>query len=859
MSVIDRDRWRVLAPLLDEALELSDADRSSWLDDLRSSAPSLAAELTSLLSSESAAERDQFLAEPRPLPLAGLELGPWTLERPIGHGGMGSVWLARRTDGRFEGQAAVKFLNFALLTPRGEERFRREGSMLARLSHVGIARLFDAGVASAGQPYLVLEHIEGQRIDAFADERCLTIADRIRLVRQVLSAVAHAQANLIVHRDIKPSNILVTADGTAKLLDFGIATLLGSEAGEERTALTGEGRALTPEYAAPEQLRGEAITAGTDVYAIGVLLYILLTGRHPFDVAGRSAAEIERIVSDIDPPKPSACFVPGSDDLDNRARVRGAAPERLRRRLRGDLDAVLLKALHTDPARRYATAAAFADDLDRILDGRPVLARPDRSGYRVRRFIGRHRLRVAVAAIGGVLLAGYVVTVIMQREQIQRALGESMLSTQRAEQVTDFMMGLFEAAEGGRVLTDTVTARDLLSRGVAQAQQISAQPALQAQMLDVIGRLYTELGEYDRARPLVEEALAIRRQLYGEDHPDVATSLESLASVVDLKQDVTTAVTLRRQALELRRRVSGPDHPKTIDALYYLAFALHRARSDSVAWPLFEEWLAATEHQPREVTGRRATQLEAAGAIAEQRGQVNRAESMFRESLAIRRDLYGPRHPLVAVAFGQLGDALDQLGRKAQADTMHREAVAILREAYPDGHPLLAGELRAWAFFLQRLGRFPESVEPLREVLALRQRFTGEQSIDVAVARLDVAHALTGVAQARDAGAPSREAEGLARQAEQTLVALLGRDNAMVVWARVILGDALRSQGRLAEAEPLLVAGYERFKVPRPFTISWRGNAIAALARLREAQGRTEEARELRAMIGRRPGDSRPS
>src|SRR5215207_7527055 len=258
MALVDRDRWRALEPLLDQAFDLSAEEQATWLEELRANSPELIAELSSLLSGDSAADRDGFLAEPLDVTLAGLELGAYTLERPLGHGGMGSVWLARRTDGWFEGRAAVKLLNLALVSPTGQERFRREGSVLARLTHPGVARLYDAGVSASGQPYLVLEYVEGRPIDAFAREHGLSQDARIRLVLQVLAAIGHAHANLIVHRDIKPSNILVTADGTVKLLDFGIAKLLASDAGSDTPLTVEGGRALTPEFASPEQARGDA-------------------------------------------------------------------------------------------------------------------------------------------------------------------------------------------------------------------------------------------------------------------------------------------------------------------------------------------------------------------------------------------------------------------------------------------------------------------------------------------------------------------------------------------------------------------------------------------------------------------------
>ncbi|HEX6964677.1 MAG TPA: serine/threonine-protein kinase, partial [Gemmatimonadaceae bacterium] len=276
MGVMDRDHWRVLEPLLDHALELSVEARASWLDALRDESPALAGELATLLSGEEAADQRGFLNVPLGVRPEGMEIGAYTLERALGQGGMGSVWLARRTDGRFEGFAAVKLLNLALLGPAGQARFRREGSVLARLTHPGIARLMDAGVCASGQPYLVLEYVDGEPIDRYADAHHLPLDARVRLVLDVLAAVGHAHANLIVHRDLKPSNILVTRDGVVKLLDFGIAKLLRDDLAEGRSALTAESAHLmTPEFAAPEQVSGGTITTATDVYACGVLLYLL--------------------------------------------------------------------------------------------------------------------------------------------------------------------------------------------------------------------------------------------------------------------------------------------------------------------------------------------------------------------------------------------------------------------------------------------------------------------------------------------------------------------------------------------------------------------------------------------------------
>ena len=434
MPLIDRERWRDLAPLLDRALELSADERASWLEELRARSPALAAELTAFLAGEDLADRRGFLAEPplSPAGLAGLELGAYTLERPLGQGGMGSVWLARRTDGRFEGRAAVKLMNLALVSPTGQERFRREGTVLARLAHPGIARLLDAGVAPSGQPYLVIEYVDGERIDAFADARGLSREQRIGLVLQVLDAVGHAHASLIVHRDIKPSNILVTADGVVKLLDFGIAKLLEDEGGEARTALTGDGGALTPDYAAPEQVRGEVVTTATDVYGSGVLLYLLLSGRHPTTAASATPAEAVRAILETEPTRLGL----------------------------GDLDTIIAKTLRKAPGERYQTVAAFAGDLRHYLRQEPVSARPDSIAYRMGKFARRHRAAVTAALLTAAGLLGATGFSLRQMREAQLQRDAAVRESRRADAQVEFQTVLLSEV-GDR----PITMREVLDAG----------------------------------------------------------------------------------------------------------------------------------------------------------------------------------------------------------------------------------------------------------------------------------------------------------------------------------------------------------------------------------------------------------
>ena len=408
MSKLSPDQWLALSHRLDEALEMTDDERSTWFSALRAENPTLARQLEILLEEHRELSREGFLDErPVELPgaqgLAGQTFGVYTLVSQIGHGGMGTVWLAERSDGRFERRVALKVLSFALMGKGGEERFKREGHILGRLTHPHIAELIDAGVSLTGQPFLVLEYVEGDHIDRYCDQNHLDVRARVRLFLDVLRAVAQAHANLIVHRDLKPSNILVRTDGQAKLLDFGIAKLLecDGQSGEAPLTLEG-GRALTPEYAAPEQLKGEPVTPATDVYASGVLLYVLLTGRHPVGSAPHTPAALVKAILDNEPPRPSevvASTVTNEEASVTNARRRVTTPDKLARTLRGDLDTIVAKALKKNPRERYASIEEFADDLQRYLRHEPISARPDAIVYRAGKFVRRHRSSVVAALL----------------------------------------------------------------------------------------------------------------------------------------------------------------------------------------------------------------------------------------------------------------------------------------------------------------------------------------------------------------------------------------------------------------------------------------------------------------------------
>ncbi len=435
MSTLSPETWQKLSRHLDEALEMKEEDRGAWLASLREKDPGLASHLGNLLREHQVLSQEHFLEKgpATPLPaaaaMAGQAIGPYTLVSLIGEGGMGSVWLAERNDGRFERRAAVKLLRAHLLGSAGGERFKREGTILARLAHPNIAQLLDAGISASGQPFLVLEYVEGRDIVAHSDQRRLDVEGRLRLFLDVLRAVAHAHANLIVHRDIKPSNVLVRTDGQVKLLDFGIAKLLEDEGAEGMgTLLTREGgAALTPRFAAPEQVTGGPVTVATDVYASGALLYVLLTGQHPAGPGPHSPADLVKAIVETETLRPSNVLDPQRDSTDGAVEAaanRASTPDKLRRSLRGDLDTIVAKALKKNPQERYVSATAFADDLQRYLRHEPISARPDTLMYRTGKFLRRQRLPVAALLLVIVSLAGGLYEVNRERVLSQRRFSD---------------------------------------------------------------------------------------------------------------------------------------------------------------------------------------------------------------------------------------------------------------------------------------------------------------------------------------------------------------------------------------------------------------------------------------------------
>ena len=616
MSSTPPERFREADALFDAALDLPPGERDEYVDRACEGDSELSTAVKRLLRAHERAEgflgsaaaevAAPLLARILSTPPHAERVGAYRVVREIGRGGMGAVYLGERDDGQFRQRAALKLARGGIGTDYLTRRFLEERQILASLEHPHIARLLDGGVTEDGLPWFAMEYVEGDPIDAYCDAHGLTVEQRLTLFLDVCDAVQYAHRNLVIHRDLKPSNILVTHDGSLKLLDFGITRLLAP--GHEVTEFPGSGlRLMTLAYASPEQIRGESVTTASDVYALGVLLYEVLTGRHPFRTPAVEAAELQRRILEERPARPSAVATLSR----NRAG-----------RLRGDLDAIVLKALEKSPERRYATAEQLATDVERHLARRTVAARPHTWQYRAASLFRRNPVAVTAGMAFVLLLIASSVVTAVQGARIRAQARRLAAENQKTEQVAALLTGLFAVSDPENARGHMVTARELLDQGAARAErELANQPDVQARMLDAMGVAYGGLGVYDPAKSLLERALALRRRLHAGDHPDLAASMYNLATVLRFRGEFERSEALFRDALAMRRRLFGDRDRSVVESLNGLGFLLRGRGADAAA------------------------------------------ESVYREALATGRAVYGGPHFELAVALNGLGTALSDQGR----------------------------------------------------------------------------------------------------------------------------------------------------------------------------------------------------
>jgi len=723
-----------LSRLLDEALDLPPEDRSTWIENLSSEYEPLKPRLRRLLDDALVLGTSSVMTLPKFPGLrdtsasvvsvpraAGATVGPYRLLRSLGEGGMGEVWLAERADGLVKRPVALKLPREAWARAGLTERIARERDILAALTHPHIARLYDAGIAD-GQPYLALEYIDGEPLDRYCASQSLSIHARLTLFLQIVSAVSHAHAQLVIHRDLKPSNILVTKDGQVRLLDFGIAKLLEDEGAIDSVLTQVSGRVLTPQYASPEQVRGLRVGTASDVYSLGVILYELLTGLRPYMVeARRSAAAIEEAILSADIERPSR-------------RVSDAASRRV---LSGDLDWIVLKALAREPASRYPSAAAFGEDLERHLRSEPVLASPPTRGYRLRKFVRRHRVAVAAATAVAAALIVAVAGTTVGLVRAQRAESEARVAADRArteaqtaDRVSQFLVDMFDLAKPEETDGRPVTARDMLDRGVSKIDSsLTQEPLVQSRLRRSVGDAYSQLGLYPVARPQLERAVAAARDAGPSGETELVRALTLLGQLQRRVDDAAGAERSLREALALAERQPSAD-PDHIGLVMNELALLLRTRNQEEALGLYRRVHALI------VTRRGADHQDAGlllsniGALLTRMRRYQDARTTFDQALPILTKHYGDNDPRVGVLLGNLALAERQLGNLDRSIELQQRDLAITTRVYGADHPNLAAPWINLARTSEDAGRYPDALDQIQKALAtLRQHFKPQHGL----------------------------------------------------------------------------------------------------------------------------------
>ena len=801
------ERWARIQSLFDGVTALPAAQREAWLSEHCGDDPALRDYVASLVLADpgvdatveqtiAGAARDVF-GEPGDNEVAGETIGPYRIERLLGEGGMGMVYLASRADEQFEQQVAIKLGRHRLIDPQTEYRLRHERQILADLDHPGIARLFDGGTTNEGVPYIVMEYIDGVRIDTYCDLHRLGINDRLELFRQICLAVHHAHQNLIIHRDIKPSNILVTEDGTPKLLDFGIAKLTDA-AGAATQGLTQEGAVvMTPANATPEQILGQPVTTATDVYGLGLLLYRLLSGVRPFNVESMTPSDIARWVCEETLPAPSVRLQrlrrgPGNHAA-ARARVaeiahgRRLSEERLVRRLRGDLDTIIMQALSKEPARRYRSAGALAEDTELHLKSMPIQARRDAWTYRTAKFVRRHYVGVAASALIASLLVAFSIVVSVQNRTIAA-------ERDTAREVSRFLEDIFRARDPVQARGANITANELLAEGSRRIrQELTGQPEIQSTLMATMGRAYYNLGEYDDASGLLQQALDLSNASFGSSHPDIAVLQNDLAKTLIRVPEYARAEELLTSALRYNAERYGEDSVACAENLFQLA-ELHLKK-----------------------------------------GEIAEAERYAESSIALY-EAFRESHPIdLAKAKSILGRILQVRGDLDRTEALLLEAIDILEREGGNDHPWMA-------YFLQNLGVLQRSRGDLDEAeasfdaaIAATQRIMGRPHTLIAATLINKGSLL-------HERADLEQAEAVIREALAMHIETLGPEHPMVGYDQTFLGMVLHDRGDVAGAEATLNAAidlYERILDPGH---QYTASAMTELGAVLNTRGRSDRA-----------------
>jgi serine/threonine protein kinase len=881
--MMDSTRWRKVQSLFHEAADMPPAERRVFLETRCGDDAALVSEVLvlleedarggSLLDGDVAEVASQIFSDRSSGPLPFKVFGPYRIKQALGEGGMGVVYLAERED--LGNQVAIKILRDAWVSPARRERFNAEQRTLAQLNHPSIARLYDADTSPDGTPFFVMEYVKGIPLTDYCRTNRCTIPERLRLFRAVCEAVLYAHQHAVIHRDLKPSNILVKEDGSVRLLDFGIAKHLENLGELVDQTITGL-RLMTPAYAAPEQIRGEQVGIHSDVYSLGVVLYELLAGRLPFNLSSCTPAQAEKVLTEQEAAKPSDAAAESSAS----ATASNGSVVSASRAAWADLNVLCLTAMHKDLQRRYQSVEALIRDVDHYLNGEPLEARPDTWHYALGKFARRHWQSVAAAAVMFTLLVGLV---IFYTVRLTRARNAALTQAARTQRIQRFMLNLFQGGDPSAGPADDLRVVTLLDRGVQEARNLDAEPAVQAELFETLGGIYQKLGKLEQADALMESALAKREALYGPDSTETAKGLLALGALRDAEARYGDAERLIRQALDRDRRHLPANDPAVAKAMLALGGVLEDRGTYDQSIAILEETVqlySAPGSSPADL----ADSLYELGNAQFYAGHYEKSEEINQRALAIYKEIYGERHPRVADVLINLGAIRLDTGHYHEAEQYDRQALDIVQAWYGKDNPETATDLTILARSLVYQKHYDEASDLLQQSLAIKERTFGKVHPSVASTlnelgsvalqedKYDAAEqyfermadiyrteygeqhylyatALSNLASVYTAQRQWTRAEKLYRQAIPIYVESQSPTHINTGIARIKLGRALLRQHRYADAEVETHAGYDILSPQMDPKVSWLMNARKDLAEEYEGMKQPEQAAKFRAEI----------
>lgn len=800
---MNSEQWGKIEALVDEALKKPVHERMAFIEESCKNTPDLKKEVLEFLDYIS--ESDGWLEDSGEYKRAifedltddinhlnysesiiGNKVGAYTLTRELAKGGMGTVYLAKRTDGVFEHEVAIKKVNPGSINEDTIERFKRERNILANLNHPHIAQIFDGGVTDKGIPYCVMEFVDGVSVTEYCKNNNLDLTQRLNLFIQILQAVQHAHENLVIHHDIKPANILVKNDGQVKILDFGISKLIRGNSQEENEQY--HKQLLTIKYASPEQIKNEYITTATDIYSLGLVLYEMLTHNIPYNFGECNYFEINKIILNSEPIIPSQNIAP-------EANIRA-------RQISGELDAVIMKAIHKNPEKRYRSVTTFWNDLINFKKNKPVSTYEDSLTYRTQKLIQRNKIGFTLSTVIFALIlffsVFYTLSITDQKEQAQ-------FEAAKAEEISDFLIQLFEASDPSNNIGNTFTTRELLDNGLAQIENLQNQPLMQARLFDITGQVYRNIGLYDEAQQQIVEAIQIRENKLGENHPLTLSSRHNLGLVLNDMGLFQEAASLFEQVYEDRRSIYGREHIDVASTQAFWAFSLRRQGKYEIAEQMARESLEIFRNELGLNHLQTLDNINKLAITLHNKGNYGEAEEYYKEVLDLRKQKLGELHPQVAKSYNNLASLYLNTGRFHEALELMKKALSIHKHLYGEFHPNIALVSNNMGLVHTKLGNYEKADSLFNYAIDMRTVLLGNDHVNTAISYFTKANLMLEM-QYPDS------AIGLFEKANKILNKELSEDHSFSAQAMLGIGRGLAQKGNFEEAQSYFSSGIERIR-----------------------------------------------